>query len=219
MSNILKTNIKLLGIGGCGGNTISRIQPNLEIKSISLNTDVNALSLLKDTHTFAIGPKLTNGQGAGGNPSIAEKAIKESKIQVEELLRDTDLLFITAGLGGGTGSGATPIITQICKKYKIPTIGVFTMPFNFEGSKRSDLAKVAINKIKDYIETFVIIDNNHLLTKENRNISIDKAFLFKLHLYFYDKFIGQCGNTMGRRTCRAACLFKQAGEDMARRSY
>ena len=96
MSNILKTNIKLLGIGGCGGNTISRIQPNLEIKSISLNTDVNALSLLKDTHTFAIGPKLTNGQGAGGNPSIAEKAIKESKIQVEELLRDTDLLFITA---------------------------------------------------------------------------------------------------------------------------
>ena len=177
MSNLLKPNIKLIGVGGCGGNTIARIKSNDRMKSIAVNTDVNALSVLKDTHTFAIGPKLTNGQGAGGDPTIAKKAIKESKKQIEELLLDTDLLFITAGLGGGTGSGATPLITEICRKNKIPTIGVFTMPFSFEGVNRTNLANSAIENIKSNIETFIIIDNNSLLNKENRNISIDQAFI------------------------------------------
>ena len=177
MSNLLKHNIKLIGVGGCGGNTISRIKSNSQMKSIAINTDVNALSLLDDTHTFAIGPKLTNGQGAGGDPLIAKKAIQESKKQIQELLLDTDLLFITAGLGGGTGSGATPLISEICRKNKIPTIGVFTMPFNFEGSNRANLANIAIENIKKYIDTFIIIDNNSLLNKQNRNISIHEAFL------------------------------------------
>ena len=177
MSSLLKPNIKIIGVGGCGGNTISRIKSNNKIKSIAINTDVNALSILNYTHTFAIGPKLTNGQGAGGDPTIGAKAIKESKKQIQELLIDTDLLFITAGLGGGTGSGATPLITEICRKNKIPTIGVFTMPFVFEGSKRTNLANSAIENIKSSIDTYIIIDNNSLLTKTNRNISIDDAFI------------------------------------------
>ena len=129
------TKIKIIGIGGAGGNAINRISnehSNIEI--IGLNTDVQALGQIKKPiRTFAIGPACTSGMGSGGDPLTGSKAIKESREQVEDILKDTDLLFIVSGLGGGTVTGASPIIAEIGRKQGALVVAVMTLPFTFEG--------------------------------------------------------------------------------------
>ena len=126
--------IKVLGIGGGGGNAINRMKA-VDIKSaefISINTDLQALRMSKADIVLQIGAKLTKGLGAGSDPEIGRKAAEESRDAIEELISDANLVFITAGMGGGTGTGAAPVIAEIAKRKGILTIAVVTKPFSFE---------------------------------------------------------------------------------------
>ena len=162
--------VKVVGIGGGGGNAISRmLKSNIQdVDYLSLNTDSQVLKRQSSVRQIGIGPNTTNGMGSGGHPEIGRKAIKESSEAVAEALSDTDLVFITAGMGGGTGTGAAPYVAEIARKRGALTVGIVTMPFSFEGVNRTNLANSAIENIKSNIETFIIIDNNSLLNESVR---------------------------------------------------
>ena len=173
------TKIKIIGIGGAGGNAINRISnehSNIEI--IGLNTDVQALGQIKKPiRTFAIGPACTSGMGSGGDPLTGSKAIKESREQVEDILKDTDLLFIVSGLGGGTGTGASPIIAEIGRKQGALVVAVMTLPFTFEGDFRYKNALYGLEAVSKKAHTTVVIENDQLLQNQNYTNKLEDAFL------------------------------------------
>ena len=131
-------NIKVIGVGGGGGNAVNRmVESGVQgVEFISINTDMQALNFSQAGTKIQIGEKLTKGQGAGANPEIGRKAAEESKDQIAAALQNTNMVFITAGMGGGTGTGATPVVAQIAREMGILTVGVVTRPFAFEGKKR-----------------------------------------------------------------------------------
>ena len=150
-SSIIK--IKIIGVGGGGGNAVHRMSKNLSEGNsfLAINTDIQALENIQNIQTFAIGPNITKGMGTGGNPEIGKKSIKESYKQIEELIKGYDMVFITAGMGGGTGTGASSIIAEMCKKNGRLSIGIVTLPFSFEGEDRRKIAieeKRTSNKLK-----------------------------------------------------------------------
>ena len=136
------TIIKVVGVGGGGGNAVNRmIDANVKsAEFIALNTDLQALNMSRAQRRIQIGAKLTHGQGAGANPDIGEKAALESKLAIADAIEDAHLVFVTAGMGGGTGTGAAPVVASIAKEAGKLTIGVVTKPFAFEGKFRSDYA-------------------------------------------------------------------------------
>ena len=157
--------IKVIGVGGGGGNAINRmIDEGLAgVEFIAANTDVQALSSAKAETVIQLGPKLTRGLGAGGQPEVGRKAAEESEEVLTEALQGADMVFITAGMGGGSGTGAAPVIARIAKSVGALTVAVVTRPFGFEGSKRGNFAVEGINELREHVDTLLIISNNKLL--------------------------------------------------------
>lgn len=157
--------IKVIGVGGGGGNAINRMidEGVAGVEFIAANTDVQALSSSKAETVIQLGPKLTRGLGAGGQPEVGRQAALESEEVLNEALSGSDMVFITAGMGGGSGTGAAPEIARISKALGALTVGVVTRPFGFEGTKRSNFAVEGINQLREHVDTLLIISNNNLL--------------------------------------------------------
>ena len=157
--------IKVIGVGGGGGNAINRMVDEgvSGVEFIAANTDVQALSSTKAETVIQLGPKLTRGLGAGGQPEVGRKAAEESEEVITEAISGADMVFITAGMGGGSGTGAAPVIARIAKGLGALTVGVVTRPFGFEGSKRGQFAVQGINELREHVDTLLIISNNNLL--------------------------------------------------------
>jgi cell division protein FtsZ len=171
-------NIKVVGIGGGGGNAVNRmIEEGLGgVEFIAINTDAQALLLSKAKTRVRIGDKLTRGLGAGGNPEIGRKAAEESADELYEVLRGADMVFITGGMGGGTGTGGAPVLAQVTKELGALTIGVVTRPFTFEGSRRIQAAEAGIEALKSQVDTLIVIPNDRLLQIVDKRASLQDAF-------------------------------------------
>ncbi|HEL9645596.1 TPA: cell division protein FtsZ [Streptococcus suis] len=157
--------IKVIGVGGGGGNAINRmIEEGVSgVEFIAANTDVQALSSSKAETVIQLGPKLTRGLGAGGQPEVGRKAAEESEEALTNVLSGADMVFITAGMGGGSGTGAAPVIARIAKNLGALTVAVVTRPFGFEGNKRGNFAIEGIDGLREHVDTLLIISNNNLL--------------------------------------------------------
>jgi cell division protein FtsZ len=169
--------IKVIGVGGGGGNAINRmIEEGVSgVEFIAANTDVQALRSSKADTVIQLGPKLTRGLGAGAQPEVGKRAAEESAETVSQALEGSDMIFITAGMGGGTGTGAAPVIAQIAKELGALTVGVVTRPFGFEGSKRSYFATEGIEALRANVDTLLIISNNNLLEIVDKKTPLTEA--------------------------------------------
>ena len=157
--------IKVVGCGGGGGNSVSRMK-EIGIKGceiIAINTDAQDLLYTNADVKILIGRELTHGLGAGSNPKIGEQAAKESEQEIRKKLADSDMVFITCGLGGGTGTGSSPVVAQIAKKAGALTIGVVTLPFTVEGQKRIENSQIGLEKLASIADTLIVIPNDKLL--------------------------------------------------------
>lgn len=170
--------IKVIGVGGGGGNAVNRmIEENVKgVEFIVVNTDVQALRASKAETVIQLGPKFTRGLGAGSQPEVGQKAAEESEEAIREVLEGADMVFITAGMGGGTGTGAAPIVARIAKEIGALTVGVVTRPFTFEGPKRGRYAAEGIAKLKENVDTLLIISNNRLLEVVDKKTPMLQAF-------------------------------------------
>ncbi len=171
--------IKVIGCGGGGCNAVNRmIEKGIRgVEFIAINTDAQALeSSLAETR-IQIGPKLTRGLGAGGDPEIGRKAADESREIIASVLEDTDMLFITCGMGGGTGTGSSQVVGEIAREAGILTIGIVTRPFSFEGTVRSSKAEGGIEALMPYVDTLITIPNDRLLTVCDNRVTVDDAFM------------------------------------------
>lgn len=170
--------IKVIGVGGGGSNAVNRMISE-EVKGVEFivaNTDVQALDASSAETKIQLGPKLTRGLGAGSNPEIGAKAAEESEEQLAEALEGADMVFVTAGMGGGTGNGAAPAVAKIAKDQGALTVGVVTRPFSFEGPKRGKYAAEGVAKMKDNVDTLIIIANNRLLEMVDKKTPMMEAF-------------------------------------------
>ncbi|MCP6718504.1 MAG: cell division protein FtsZ [Patescibacteria group bacterium] len=178
MKKILSANIKVIGVGGSGGNAISRMK-KARIKGvelIALNTDYQDLKKIKADVKLRIGEKITKGLGTGMKPMIGELAAKESEDKIHESLRGADLIFITGGLGGGTGSGASPVVAQIAKKTGALIVAIVTLPFFFEGAYRRKIAEASKKILKQKVDALLVIKNDKLLHYLEPTTSLLNAF-------------------------------------------
>ena len=173
------TDIKVIGVGGGGGNAINRmIESGLKkVTFVAMNTDVQALQRSNAQVRIPIGKELTGGLGAGGIPEMGMKAAEESKDEIREVLEGTDMVFITAGMGGGTGTGAAPVVAEIAKGLNILTVAVVTTPFAFEGRKKLQFANDGIDRLRKNVDTLILIPNQYLLKVAENNTPIKQAFL------------------------------------------
>jgi cell division protein FtsZ len=171
--------IKVVGVGGGGTNAVSRmVDAGLRgVEFVAANTDAQALAMCDADVKLHIGTELTKGLGAGANPEIGFGAAAESRDEIKEALKGADMVFVTAGEGGGTGSGAAPVIAEIAKnEIGALTVGVVTRPFEFEGTTRARQAEEGIRKLRDVVDTLLVIPNERLLTVVERRTSILDAF-------------------------------------------
>jgi cell division protein FtsZ len=161
----LQPNIKVIGVGGAGGNAITHMIKRglMGVEFIVANTDYKVLSLNPASIKLQLGKNLTRGLGAGGKPEIGKKAAEESEKEIRDVLKDADMVFLAAGMGGGTGTGATPIIASICKELGILTVAVVTKPFSFEGKIRMKQAEEGLEEVKKYVDTLITIPNDKLI--------------------------------------------------------
>jgi cell division protein FtsZ len=170
--------IKVVGVGGGGCNAVNRMieegMPGIDF--VAVNTDAQALQLSKATTRVRIGDKLTRGMGSGGDPEIGRKAAEESAEELYEVLRGSDMVFVTAGIGGGTGTGAAPVVSQVAREVGALTIGVVTRPFTFEGARRNQSADGGIDKLKEQVDTLIVIPNDRLLQVVEKRSSLNDAF-------------------------------------------
>lgn len=174
-----KGRIKIIGVGGSGGNSVSRFYPYRTpgIDLIAVNSDLQDLKKTKADFKIQIGKKLTHGLGAGMNPKIGQKAALESKEEIKQFLLGGDIVFIVCGLGGGTGSGAAPIITQLAREIGALTIAIVTLPFEFEGIFRKRIALKALEKIKENADTVFTVSNENILSQCDEKTNLSSAFL------------------------------------------
>ncbi len=170
--------IKVVGVGGGGSNAVNRmVEEGIHgVEFIAVNTDSQALLMSAAPQRIRIGDKLTRGLGAGGNPEIGEKAAEESREEIAAVLQGADMVFITAGIGGGTGTGAAPVIAEVSKEVGALTIGVVTKPFTFEGSRRRVCAEEGMERLKEKVDTLIVIPNDRLLDIVDKKASIQTAF-------------------------------------------
>lgn len=170
--------IKVIGVGGAGGNAINNMIDNYDIEGvefIAVNTDAQALAANKAEVKLQIGTEITRGLGSGGNPQIGKKSAEESVDLLHEHLAGADMVFITAGMGGGTGTGASPVIAGIAKNLGALTIAITEKPFSFEGKKRMDTAIKGIGEMRDKVDTLVVIPNQKLFEVVDENMSFLEA--------------------------------------------
>src|SRR6187200_2884432 len=170
--------IKVVGVGGRGCNAVNRmIDAGLKgVEFIAVNTDAQALLMSDADVKLDIGRTLTRGLGAGSDPEIGRQASEEHREEIEEVLKGADMVFITAGKGGGTGTGGAPVVAEVAKSLGALTIGVVTRPFAFEGRRRSVQAEQGIQKLKEKVDTLIVIPNDRLLTVANEKTSVLNAF-------------------------------------------
>lgn len=170
--------IKVVGVGGAGGNAIGRmIEAGLSgVDFIDINTDAQVLSESQALHRLQIGRKLTKGLGSGGNPEVGRRAIEEDLDELSELLQGADMVFVTAGMGGGTGTGAAPVVAEIARKTGALTVGVVTKPFSFEGKKRNLVAETGLTELRSEVDTLITIPNERLLEVVDQNVAFSEAF-------------------------------------------
>ena len=171
--------IKVIGVGGGGGNAVERmIKSGLTgVEFWIMNTDLQVLSCSSAKNKLQLGSKLTNGLGAGGEPPIGEKAAEEAQQEITAAIEGADMVFITAGMGGGTGTGAAPVIAKIAKDLGILTVGVVTKPFSFEGKRRMAQAAQGLEKLREAVDSLLVIPNDKLLEVVDRRTGIQEAFV------------------------------------------
>jgi cell division protein FtsZ len=170
--------IKVVGIGGGGVNAVNRmIDAGLKgVEFIGINTDAQALLMSDAELKLDIGQDVTRGLGAGSDPEVGRSAAEDHRDEIEAALQGADMVFITAGKGGGTGTGGAPVVAEIAKSIGALTIGVVTRPFSFEGRRRSVQAEQGIQKLKEKVDTLIVIPNDRLLTVSNEKTSVLNAF-------------------------------------------
>lgn len=171
--------IKVIGVGGGGGNAVSSMIETGEVTGvefIALNTDAQVLLSNKAPTKLQLGEKITKGLGVGGNPEVGAQAAEESIEKIKELMIDTDMIFVTAGMGGGTGTGASPVVAKLAREAGALTIGVVTKPFHFEGARRSVVAEEGIEKLREQVDTLIVIPNQRLMDVIDRKMTLLEAF-------------------------------------------
>lgn len=170
--------IKVIGVGGGGSNAVNRmIEEGVSgVEFVVANTDVQALEASRAETKIQLGPKLTKGLGAGSNPEVGTKAAQESEQDIAESLAGADMVFVTAGMGGGTGNGAAPVVARIAKEQGALTVGVVTRPFTFEGPRRGRYAAEGLAKLKENVDTLIVIANNRLLEIVDKKAPMMEAF-------------------------------------------
>lgn len=172
-----KADIKVIGTGGAGNNTISRLmQVGIAgAETIAVNTDAQDLLYADADHKVLIGKELTNGLGAGADPSVGAESAKENKDHLKDALGGSDMVFITCGLGGGTGTGSAPVIGEIAKKMDALTVGIVTLPFKMEGQQREENARSGLERLESVVDTLIVIPNDKLL-EIVPDVSLNTAF-------------------------------------------
>ncbi len=171
-------NIKVVGVGGGGGNAVDRmIQTGLSnVEFVAINTDQQVLRNSKAQYKIQIGNKLTKGRGAGGRPEQGAMAAEESRDEIASVLKGSQMIFITAGMGGGTGTGAAPVVAEIAREMGILTVGVVTKPFAFEGKRRSECAEQGIEELSRHVDSLVVIPNERLKLISEQKLTLLNAF-------------------------------------------
>ncbi len=170
--------IRVVGVGGGGSNAVNRMinEGIVGVDFIALNTDNQALLRSDAPKRVHIGERTTRGLGAGGNPDIGLRSAEESEEELHQLLRGSDMVFVTAGMGGGTGTGAAPIVAKVAREEGALTSGVVTKPFTFEGSRRLKSAEEGINRLKEQVDTLIVIPNDKLLETADKRMSLVDSF-------------------------------------------
>ena len=171
--------IKVVGVGGGGGNAISSMidsQVISGVEFIAINTDAQVLLNNKASTKLQIGEKLTKGLGVGGKPELGSQAAEESIEKIKELLVDSDMVFVTSGMGGGTGTGASPVVAKLAREAGALTVGVVTKPFHFEGARRSLVAEEGIERLREEVDTLIVIPNQRLMDVIDRKMTLLEAF-------------------------------------------
>lgn len=179
VENEKSAKIKVIGVGGAGGNAINNmIDSGLQgVKFIAANTDAQALEISKAQMKIQLGEQLTQGLGAGANPQIGREAAMENNSAIQSALDDSHMVFITAGFGGGTGTGAAPVIAQICKDLGALTVAVVSKPFSFEGKKRMKTADDGLEELKETADTVITIPNDRLRGLASKNAKMTDMFM------------------------------------------
>ncbi len=169
--------IIVVGIGGAGNNAVNRMIGDevAGVEFVGINTDMQALKVCKAPIVLQIGEKITKGLGAGARPEIGEKAAEENIDDIKSILEGADMVFVTCGMGGGTGTGAAPVVAKIAKEMDILTVGVVTKPFRFEARSRMNNALNGIEKLKEYVDTLIVIPNDKLLDIVDRRTTMPDA--------------------------------------------
>lgn len=183
--------LKIVGVGGGGGNAVNRmidsgivnklgegteVIRDSDIQFLAINTDRQALKRSLADVKIVIGEKSTKGRGAGGNPERGQKAAEESRDEIEAALRGAQMIFITAGMGGGTGTGAAPIVAEIAKEQGILTVAIVTKPFEFEGRDRMEQAEMGILELRQHVDSLLVIPNDRLSLLPDANLTLANAF-------------------------------------------
>lgn len=176
MENI--TTIKVIGVGGGGGNAINRMmEAGVQgVEFIAMNTDQQVLMCSKATQKVQLGPKLTKGRGAGADPTVGQRAAEESKDEIANALKGAQMVFITACMGGGTGTGASPVVAEIAHDMGILTVGVVTKPFAFEGKRKMNMAEDGISNLLQHVDSLIVIPNERLKLISTEKITLKNAF-------------------------------------------
>jgi cell division protein FtsZ len=174
----LSANVKVIGIGGGGGNAVARMAKDFTrgVDFIAINTDHQDLDECEVKTKLYIGKSLTRGLGTGMNPDLGRQAAEENRSEISEAVKGADLVFLAAGLGGGTGTGATPIVAEAAKQAGALTIAVVTKPFTFEGSQRQRLADEGLIKLRDKVDAIIVVPNDRIFTVISKDTPIVKAF-------------------------------------------
>lgn len=170
--------IKVVGAGGAGGNAVDRmIESGVSgVEFIAVNTDAQTLMSSQAESRIRIGDKLTKGLGAGGQPSVGEKAAEEAYEELQDTLRGADMVFIAVGMGGGTGTGSAPVVGEISRNIAALTVGVVTRPFTWEGVPRKRISEEGIRKLREHVDTLITIPNDRILEIAPKNTPIGEAF-------------------------------------------
>ena len=175
MQNV--TNIKVIGVGGGGGNAVNRmVEAGLNgVEFVAMNTDQQALVNSKATQKVQLGAKLTKGRGAGADPEVGQRAAEESKDEIANALKGAQMVFITAGMGGGTGTGAAPVVAETAHDLGILTVGIVTKPFAFEGKRKMSMAEQGIANLMMHVDSLIVIPNDKLLEIVDRRTTMPDA--------------------------------------------
>ncbi len=170
--------IRVVGVGGGGSNAVDRMIESglMGVEYLAINTDAQVLDLSAADRKLQIGEQLTRGLGTGGNPDLGRQSAEESRQDIMMALDGADMVFVTCGMGGGTGTGASPVVAEIARELGALTIGVVTKPFSVEGHHRAELAADGISRLKEHVDTLIVIPNDRLLQMGEENLTLQEAF-------------------------------------------